>query len=314
MKFVLVVVALMLFEETNAQANCGPNQMPVEQDRCVRRCDIPTCSNPYPDPSQPCTADCFDGCLCKDGYIKRDGTDGVCVRQCPKRNRDPQTNCGPNEQPVEPDRCVKACSIPTCSNPNPDPSQPCTGNCYSGCLCKDGYIRDDMSGYCVRPEKCQNDPQNTCGPNEQPVEPDRCVKACSIPTCSNPNPDPSQPCTGNCYSGCLCKDGYVRDDMSGNCVRPKNCQNDPQNNCGRNEQPVEPGRCVKACSIPTCSNPNPDPSQPCTGNCYSGCLCKDGYVRDDMRGNCVRPKNCPNGRREARLLQSQPKSCKNKSQ
>ncbi|GIY22820.1 hypothetical protein CDAR_275921 [Caerostris darwini] len=76
--FLCLAVTLALFETTSAVCN-DPNGM--DPDGCVRRCDIPTCSNPNPDPSQICTADCFDGCVCKDGYIKKDDANSLCVKK-----------------------------------------------------------------------------------------------------------------------------------------------------------------------------------------------------------------------------------------
>ncbi|XP_062534961.1 cysteine-rich venom protein 6-like, partial [Armigeres subalbatus] len=55
----------------------------------------------------------------------------------------------------------------TCENLHPEP--PCTQVCMRGCYCKKGYVRENHSGLCVRPEDCPKPkPKPSCGCSKAP--------------------------------------------------------------------------------------------------------------------------------------------------
>lgn len=49
------------------------------------------------------------------------------------------------------DECGSPCPL-TCQNMYV--KELCIAMCAEGCFCEEGYIRDDYSGYCIKPEQC----------------------------------------------------------------------------------------------------------------------------------------------------------------
>ncbi|CAJ0580512.1 unnamed protein product, partial [Mesorhabditis spiculigera] len=166
-------------------------------------------------------------------------------------------NCGVNETWVGP--CASRCEG-TCQQPIPTI---CTMECYQGCKCKEGYVRFGFVPQCIKKEDCPrmpmtpgtvqpprfsrmpivvDPPMNTsqyyramklillavfivvfcgvdgrgCKPFEQFVE---CGKSCE-PTCQNPV---IEMCTADCFVGCQCVRGRIRNDRTGACVKPAEC-------------------------------------------------------------------------------------------
>ncbi|XP_068906955.1 tenascin-like [Tenebrio molitor] len=172
--------------------------------------------------------------------------------------------CNDNEEFTS---CGTACP-PTCQNKNP---RVCTDNCIIGCVCKKGYIREGPNGRCV-PESCENVP--ICSENEKFST---CATACPK-TCNETEP---RICPLVCIKGCTCRDGFVREKLSGRCIPEVSCQN----TCGENEIYKECGTlCPGTCAQPV---------RTCERKCLRGCFCKDGYLLDDQTGKCIKRDNCP---------------------
>ncbi|GIY91266.1 hypothetical protein CDAR_451881 [Caerostris darwini] len=70
--FFVCIVALALCQTINA---CDSNQHHVN---CGTSCPL-TCAN-YKNPPKFCTYDCFIGCACNDGYVKKTDKHGACVK------------------------------------------------------------------------------------------------------------------------------------------------------------------------------------------------------------------------------------------
>uniref|UniRef100_A0A2A4IZM6 TIL domain-containing protein n=2 Tax=Heliothis virescens TaxID=7102 RepID=A0A2A4IZM6_HELVI len=126
--------------------------------------------------------------------------------------------CPPNEDLVE---CANAlCRSLECSQRGVLPPCPSVSECVKDCVCKFGYLRDE-NGVCVPREQC---PEPTCEPNEQFSN---CTQAvCRAKFCSEkdqPIPCPGIP-EGSCLEGCVCKEGYFRDDNGHyNCIAESEC-------------------------------------------------------------------------------------------
>ncbi|CAG9826720.1 unnamed protein product [Diabrotica balteata] len=55
--------------------------------------------------------------------------------------------CGPNAEFVQ---CKSCCEEATCERRNPPSCNICPMVCNSGCVCKQGYIRQRKDGPCVK--------------------------------------------------------------------------------------------------------------------------------------------------------------------
>ncbi|XP_073952243.1 zonadhesin-like isoform X2 [Choristoneura fumiferana] len=235
----------------------------------------PTCEVPN---AKVCPRICvIDGCECKPGYILS-ARGGKCVQieECP------QTNATCNG---DPNAVIKANPFPcpsTCASPNALPVCTKLGPTV-GCECKPGYIKSDDSGKCILPTECPGPyVQPKCGPNEY-------FEVCSYPC-------PSQNCStlwtkyqcpeACCKPECRCKDGFLRDDKSGKCIRQDECFNP----CGPLEHFVRgSSECQKTCANYMVTGPQ-SLCKP-----FTGCVCNEGRVRinDNGTGVCVPPKQCP---------------------
>lgn len=150
----------------------------------------------------------------------------------------------------------------------------CSRSCTPGCFCKRGYVVDSNSGRCVHESECGSG-EETCPEHETYSD---CGSSCER-SCQNPNPEY---CTEECVKGCFCKDGYVRDESSGRCVRMDQCQNN---------------RCPENAVYKSCGTPCPDSCQNrgriCAQICSPGCFCKEGYIRDEVSDRCIPESQCP---------------------
>nr|XP_034824830.1 zonadhesin-like [Maniola hyperantus] len=189
--------------------------------------------------------------------------------------------CGKNEIPTS---CIESvCELRNCG----DIGKPYSCMrldkrfCTDGCLCKEGYLRDE-NGKCIPIAHCPK----LCGKNEIPTS---CVESvCELRNCS----DIGKPYScirldpRFCTNGCLCKEGYLRDE-NGICVRISQCPKV----CGENEIPTS---CFEGiCERRNCSDLGKPVICVRPRFCTDGCLCEEGYLRDE-NGKCIPIAQCPN--------------------
>ncbi|XP_069354812.1 zonadhesin-like isoform X2 [Maniola hyperantus] len=261
---------------------CGINEV---YDTCIapcppRRCDVDERVIRCAAPPQPGDPNCNAGCRCADNFYRNDRN--VCV---------PRNEC-PGEQPIicGPDEIYNSCINGGCDRKNcSQPENTCVPvgeeGCRAGCQCIDGLLRAD-DGTCIPADQCPG----VCGENEVPTS---CFEGiCERRSCSDLGKpvicvrlDPRF-----CTDGCLCKEGYLRDE-NGKCIPIAQC---PNIQCGANEvfdvcPPQCPGEdCRVDPSVILCL-PNPQPGDP---SCNPGCRCQDNYFRNDA-GCCVTRDQCP---------------------
>ncbi|CEF69530.1 Trypsin Inhibitor-like, cysteine rich domain-containing protein [Strongyloides ratti] len=250
------------------ELSCGANEIVVD---CPPRCEA-TCDNL----NVSCPPVCgIPGCVCAPGYV-RTPVSAECVKISECFGNDPSQNCQINEVF---NQCSSLCE-PTCENQNPT----CVKSCGPPkCECITGYVRNTVTGQCIRPPQCPAKPPSkpVCKANEVYNE---CASPCE-PTCENQNPT----CVRKCDPPkCECVTGFVRNTKTGDCIRPSQCPRNPPSKpvCKRNEVYVE---CFTACE-PTCENPNPT----CVKKCNPpGCECAPGFVRNTRTGECIYLSQCP---------------------
>uniref|UniRef100_A0A0N5BKS8 TIL domain-containing protein n=1 Tax=Strongyloides papillosus TaxID=174720 RepID=A0A0N5BKS8_STREA len=184
-------------------------------------------------------------------------------------------------------KCGTTCPL-TCSNYYKKP-QRCTKDCFVGCECDEGFVRNEETNECVTPIQCPRNVTHDCPENEHF---DECGTACPI-TCNNYF-DPPKVCTMQCVVGCVCDKAFVRNEDTGKCVLAVEC---PRNTTSR---PGTTPRCPKnmvytncksACE-PRCGIPLDKASGICTLECAGeGCECRAPFALDEL-GNCVEREKC----------------------
>ena len=104
---------------------------------------------------------------------------------------------------------------PNCSNRSATTDEP---QCMPGCVCTRGMIRDPNTFTCISEHKCPNPANNPkwCPLNEVYSD---CLAGCQR-TCETLNV--AFKC--RCVSGCVCKDGHVRSQITSQCVPIKSCK------------------------------------------------------------------------------------------
>ena len=130
-----------------------------------------------------------------------------------------------------------------------------------------GYSNIISKGKCVQKSVC---PHWNCLANETYQE---CGNQCMEPTCFVPDTT-GRVCDTACQPRCQCDEGFVRD-QHGNCVALGQC---PSLYCPDNEVYT--------------NNYNPCNENSCTASfgcvapavIQSGCMCKEGFVRDQVSG------------------------------
>lgn len=85
--------------------------------------------------------------------------------------------------------------------------------------------------------------------------------------------------------GCVCKEGFIRDPRTFNCIAKKSCPKKASDTtCPTNEVYSKDGAgCQLSCS-----------TQNIAIKCMtrSGCKCRDGFIRDDITGQCISKRSC----------------------
>lgn len=86
-------------------------------------------------------------------------------------------------------------------------------------------------------------------------------------------------------NGCVCQKGYVRHPDTHNCIPRSSCPRKPNSkSCPKNEVYSDSAAgCQKSCatrSIQVKCRP------------IAGCMCKDGYIRNDITGLCIPVEQC----------------------
>lgn len=91
----------------------------------------------------------------------------------------------------------------------------------------------------------------------------------------------------SCAPGCDCRKGFIRDPNTYKCIDQRKCQRIPvEEVCPKNEIWSECGfRCDETCDFLN----NRDLI---CRSCVSGCICKKGYVRSTLTGQCILRKDC----------------------
>lgn len=255
-----------------------------------------TCQNK--DKTGVCPEICITGCFCETGYVRDDNGDCILPEQCPaiETTQSPTPTCSKAHETYT--ECGSACPL-TCDNK--DTEIICTMQCVAGCFCEAGYVRD-ASGECVLPAECPATTteapatESTTVANPCP-NPHEIFSACGANGCQNTcaNPTFSILCKAGCMPGCVCQDGYIRDDNNF-CIKPEQC---PATTTEATTTTVA-NPCPNAhetfsvCGANGCQNTctNPTLSTVCRAMCIAGCICKNGYIRD-ANNACILPKNCP---------------------
>uniref|UniRef100_A0A0N5C3Q0 TIL domain-containing protein n=1 Tax=Strongyloides papillosus TaxID=174720 RepID=A0A0N5C3Q0_STREA len=257
---------------------CPPNEIWAN---CRSACE-PNCLDNIKKP-KPCPRICKPaGCQCIEGFVRDDSTN-TCVKRerCPKTTTPFPTTTRKCKKNEFWNYCGSVCE-PKCSD-DPKKIKPCPFICQVGgdCVCKKDYVRDDVTGECVKRKKCTK--TSTPLPTTKPTCPknehfDECGTACPI-TCNN------------YYNiGCVCNEGYIRDKQTNQCVLPIQCSRNTTYECPKNQHFEI---CSTACPI-TCSN-HKNPPEVCVDSCRIGCVCDKNYVFNKETEECVKPNECPTG-------------------
>ncbi|KAL7011539.1 hypothetical protein ACKWTF_014308 [Chironomus riparius] len=166
--------------------------------------------------------------------------------------------------------------------------------CIPGCVCTRGMIRDPNTFKCISEHKCPNPVNNPkwCPINEVYSD---CSAGCQR-TCDTLN----AVFKCRCIPGCICRDGYVRSQITNQCVPIKSCKGCPK---GYKRNP-ETGNCEFQCNECPKNEEYKDCGSHCEPDCFpraiacilsckQGCFCKTGYVRGPQNGTCIPKDKCP---------------------
>lgn len=106
------------------------------------------------------------------------------------------------------------------------------------------------------------------------------------PTCFNKTPESL---FLGCSAGihCVCKKGYIRHPTTYKCIPEKSCPvKKTKTTCPINEEFSDSGAGCQR----TCSTQHLAILVKCAAK--SGCVCKNGFIRNDVDGKCVSKKSC----------------------
>lgn len=166
--------------------------------------------------------------------------------------------------------------------------------CTAGCVCGPGLIRHPNTYKCVKPKSCPMRMPGQCPLNESWSEClGGCQKSCDTRLAQF---------KCKCIPGCVCRSGYIRSSITGQCIPLASCDScppgyslDPKTKrchfccqeCPENEEYNE---CGSSCE-PNCKDPTLA-STLCITMCKPGCFCKKGFVRGP-KGICIPKDSCP---------------------
>ncbi|XP_031339682.1 zonadhesin-like [Photinus pyralis] len=233
---------------------CGNNQVWEQcSDKFCRR----TCENINGPVA--CLDICLEGCSCMHGFIwNQDETECIPVEDC-------ASECGLNQHWSQ---CSDIQCRRTCANFGQD--VPCPQMCMSGCTCDSGYVWNSNETECIQACDCGKD---VCLENEE-------WGGCANPECKRTCQNTNEKACSDCFPGCVCREGYIWDEIAQKCVPEDHCSG-----CGIN---ANMSSCTSGCE-PTCQGPSPFP---CPAVCIPGCACLPGYLMDHHQGHCVLPSEC----------------------
>ena len=212
-----------------------------------------------------CDTACQPRCQCDEGFVRDQHGNCVALGQCPSLycpDNEVYTN---NYNPCNENSCTASFS---CVAP---------AVIQSGCMCKEGFVRDQVSGKCVEYANC-----GCPNANEEFLS---CGNQCKEPTCTDDKSTAT--CPTVCERRCQCKTGYVRA-SNGQCVRNEFCPSGVD--CAANEYW---NICGSSCAEPTCQNPNSrgaGAKTTCSQVCEARCECMAGFVRKGK--DCVKAIDC----------------------
>merc|ERR1711935_881165 len=241
----------------------------IKEDQCEKSCPAgeywTDCGNECTEQHCPgalkpedwfCPEMCQARCQCDEGTHRDES--GACVT-C----QEMQT-CGDN---AEWNECGTACPA-ECGKP--DTHKFCTEQCVPQCECSRGFVLDS-AGNCIARSDC---PTDQCPANEHW---DTCGSSCKEDKCVKND----EMCADVCQERCQCNDGLVRDERTGSCVGPFECDIP---SCDDNEEWTA---CGNKCKELDCCPINAKCSQPvCTEECTQMCQCKPGFFRSKINGTC----------------------------
>lgn len=124
-----------------------------------------------------------------------------------------QKNCFANE--------VYSANVSQCQNTCFNVDFNSTSNCVTapGCVCKAGYIRDQDNFQCIPLRSCSiRKGHKNCPDNEYYTDCDAgCPKTCQTRNVA---------IRCRCVSGCACRTGFVRSDITFQCIPIDQCQSE----------------------------------------------------------------------------------------
>lgn len=249
---------------------------------CASSCPR-TCANMYLNII--CNKMCNSRCDCIEGHVRNNAGECVLEISCPLE----EIKCPANQQV---NVCYSTCDLRTCTAVNsisilietiavvePTILPMCFKICDLGCSCSLGFVFDDINYTgCIPIEDCP--PSLNCSDDEYE---DSCGNTCK-PSCANPNP---YLCIVRfCKPVCICKPPLVRDEITGECIDRNTCES----RCDGINEVMYPTRSYARATCANYGQPRPE----ILTETYV-CDCKDEYVFDEVRKQCVPSYlcNCP---------------------
>lgn len=273
---------------------CGPNEF-FNQCATNPKCQAEACKNNFPKIKViKCDKQCYPRCSCEKGYARNENDDCIPVKECPN-DGDDFNICGPNERY---DNCNANCQK-TCDMHLEGIEFDCTKECYEGCVCEKGFIRD--GDYCIPLDKCEHRRKTECN-NQNEIANTNCweILNCDEWACDNLDDEEVKNCykkgmyvkVAACYQHrCECAPGYIRasSELGAECIPEKKCKVKPPKECPVNQHYQE---CGTACED-NCDDLEKSKGM-CIEMCVSGCFCDPGYVKESEDLDlCVPVENCP---------------------